>query len=292
MPGFSLIDTSGLSAPATMLVEKSSNAIGRHFDPRQTIRMALAEAEAQQILKLAETKTAIEVEDLRARAASRFINEEMTKQVNIENIMQKAIHGLNDNAAPEDIEDDWIANFFDKCRIVSDNDMQELWARVLAGQGNNPGSFSRKTVNLLADLDKRDAELFTNLCRLAWIVNNGIYPIVFDYRQGLYRRVGIDFRSLTHLDALGLVRYDNLSGFRIVDLPQSILAYYGGRQVGLTLPKDSENELDVGKVLLTQSGSELFRVVNANIAEGFFEYVYDKWAGESLVPPRSPNTTT
>ena len=34
------------------------------------------------------------------------------------------------------MEEDWIANFFDKCRIVSDSEMQSLWARVLAGEAN------------------------------------------------------------------------------------------------------------------------------------------------------------
>ncbi len=289
MPGFSLIDTSGLSAPATMLVEKISNAIGRHFDPRQTIRMALAEAEAQRILKLTEIKTAIEVEELRARAASRFMNEEMTKQENIESITQKAIPNLNDDASPEDIEDDWISNFFDKCRIVSDADMQELWARVLAGQGNNPGSFSRRTVNLLADLDKKDAELFAGLCCFAWKIRNDAYPLVFDTDHEIYQRSGITFDSLGQLEALGLIRFASIGGFTTRNLPRSVTVSYGSTAVLLTLPNASENDLTIGKVLLTQSGLDLFRVVKPTIVEGFFEYVYDKWASESLVPPRQPN---
>ena len=288
MPGFSLIDTSGLSAPATMLVEKISNAIGRHFDPRQTIRMALAEAEAQRILKLAETKTAIEVEELRARAASRFMNEEMTKQENIENITQKAIANLTDNASPEDIEDDWISNFFDKCRIVSDADMQELWARVLAGQGNNPGSFSRKTINLLADLDKKDAELFTNLCRFGWVIADGFRPLVFDTQHEIYTRHGINFGSIVQLEHLGLITTVGMIGYRAIRLPQRAVASYGDRQIVLSLPKHSDNELDVGKVILTKSGFELLRVISHTQIEGFYEYMYDKWASESLVAPRKP----
>ena len=286
MPGFSLIDTSGLAKPGTLLVEKISNAFGRHFDPSQTVRMALAEAEANRIRALSEAETEIEVADLRTRAAERVLNEEMTIQENIENITKKAIPELTGNASPEDIEDDWITNFFDKSRIVSDNDMQDLWARVLAGEGNNPGSFSRKTVNLVADLDKSNARLFTNLCRFAWIILGEAYPLMFDVQHNIYNQSGIMFRSLGQLETLGLVRFDSLSGFRILNLPKRITVIYGDRQVPLTFPKDSENELIVGKVLLTQSGLELFRVVRASIVEGFFDYVYDKWASESLVPPR------
>ena len=39
-----------LGAPAKILVEKIANAFGRHFDPRQTVRMADAEAKAHHIL--------------------------------------------------------------------------------------------------------------------------------------------------------------------------------------------------------------------------------------------------
>ena len=288
MAEFSLIGTSGLSKPATILIEKISNAFGRHFDPSQTIRMALAEAKANRIRAVSEAETEIEVEELRSRAANRVLNEEITIQENMENITRKAIPDLTDKASPEKIEDDWITNFFDKCRIVSDNEMQELWARVLAGQGNNPGSFSRKTVNLVADLDKRDAGLFTRLCRFMWIVRNEPYPFVFDIEHEIYGRCGISFRSLDRLEALGLVRFDDLSGFRILNLPKKVTTFYGNRQVQLTLSKDSENELGVGKVLLTQSGSELFRIAKASIVEGFFDYVYGRWASDSLVPPPEP----
>ncbi len=288
MAEFSLISTSGLSKPATVLIEKISNAFGRHFDPSQTIRMAEAEAKANRIRAVSETETEIEVAELRSRAANRVLNEEMTIQENIESITQKAIPELTDNASPEDIENDWITNFFDKCRIVSDNEMQDLWARILAGQGNNPGSFSRKTVNLVADLDKRDAELFTNLCRFTWVVRNEAYPLAYDTQDKIHNQCRISFRTLGQLDALGLVHFNNVGEFKIVNLPQRITASYGPKRVELTLPKDSENELIVGKVLLTQSGAELSRVVKANIVEGFFDHVYSRWASDSLVPPLEP----
>ena len=170
MPGFSLVDLSGFSKPANTLVTKIANAFGRQFDPSQRIRMAEAEAQADRILRVSATETDIEVADLRQRAATRFANEEMTKQLNMESIIEKAIPNLNDDANPEEMENDWIMNFFDKCRMVSDGEMQQIWAGILAGEGNNPGSFSRKTVNLVADLDKRDADLLKNSVRFAWMI--------------------------------------------------------------------------------------------------------------------------
>ena len=155
MTEFALVNLGELSKPATLLIEKVSNAIGRHFDPRQAIRMAEAEAKADRIGAISQLETEIELEDLlRQRAAERFIVEQVQMQSNMESIAPKAIPHLSDDAEPDKIEDDWISNFFDKSRIASDDQMQELWGKVLAGEGNTPGRFSRNTVNLIANLGK------------------------------------------------------------------------------------------------------------------------------------------
>ena len=288
MPGFSLVDLSGFSKPADTLVNKIANAFGRHFDPSQRIRMAEAEAQADRILRVSATETDVEVAELRQRAAARFANEEMTKQRNMEDIIEKAIRHLNDDANPEDMENDWIANFFEKCRTVSDDEMQQIWAGILSGEANNPGSFSRRTVNLVADLDKRHAELFVHLCSFVWTIGDQLQPLVFDTQDEIYNQHGINFQSLGDLETLGLIRFGAVGGFQLLHLPKRFPFCYGNRRVDLTMPNDSDNKLSTGRVLLTQAGDELARISGAVVVEGFFEYVYDRWAGESLVPPRDP----
>jgi len=86
--------------------------------------------------------------------------------------------------------------------------MQELWARVLAGEANAPGQFSKRTVNLLASFDKADAELFRNLCSAVWNLGGSLTPLVLDHRVLIYTRTGIDFDTLRHLAAIGLISFD------------------------------------------------------------------------------------
>ena len=287
MPGFSLVNASGLVKPADTLVNKISNAVGRHFDPRQAVRMAEAEARADRIRRVGAAETDIEIAELKERAAYRFANEEMTKQLNMESITEKAIPHLNSDANPDGMENDWITNFFDKCRTISDDDMQQIWAGILAGEGNNPGSFSRKTVNLVADLDKRDAELFRNFCGFVWQIGS-LNPLVFDVQHEIYNRNGINFASIVQLEALGLVRDGGAIGFQRINLPKTVPVSYYGKPVVLNMPNESDNKISTGKALLTQAGLELAPICGSTPVEGFFEYVYDRWAGESLVPPRDP----
>ena len=272
--------------PVTLMVEKVSNALGRHFDPRQTVRMAEAQARANQILRFSEAETDIEIAELRHRAGNRFMFEEMRNQSNMEAITQRSFPHLTDGARPDQIEDDWITNFFEKCRNVSNELMQELWAKVLAGEGNRPGSFSRKTVNLIADLGANDAKLFVNLCRFGWTINRTIETLIYDEQSDIYSRVGINYNSIRQLEALGLVHFEGLAGVSMVNLPRNISASYGERRLNLSFPNADGNKLNVGRVLLTQSGRELFRISEARIVEGFYEYVYDRWASQSLLPPR------
>ena len=153
-----------LTKPATVLIEKISDAVGGVFKPYQIVRVAKAEAEADRL----RAESQIQVTDLHRRAMHRFLEEEAKKQSNIEAITQNALPLLDDKSSPQNVSNDWITNFFDKSRIVSDSDMQTLWSRVLAGEANTPGAFAKRTVNLLGDLDKEDAALFMQLCGFAW----------------------------------------------------------------------------------------------------------------------------
>ena len=74
------------------------------------------------------------------RAVQRWIEEEAQLQENMEEITAKALPQLTEKATPDSMENDWLVNFFDKSRLVSDNEMQDLWSRVLAGEANIPGT--------------------------------------------------------------------------------------------------------------------------------------------------------
>ena len=286
MPDLSLISTRGLTKPATVLINKISNAVGTLWEPKQIRRVAQAKADAAMTL----AKADIEIDEVKRRAAHRFVEEETRKQLNMERITGKAVQDVKPDAPTEDVEDDWITNFFDKCRSVSNEDMQSLWSRILSGEANAPGSFSRKTVNLVADLDKASAELFHSLCGFGWRFSRSLTPFILDFSDRIYTQRGITLFSLGELDSIGLIQINATGGFSLSKLPKRITASYHDRTVRLTFPKDAGNGLSVGLVILTPSGEQLSRIVKPDPIDGFFEFTYDKWAEDSLVPPRVDQT--
>jgi hypothetical protein len=269
----SLVNLGKLSKPADTLIKKVSSAVGGIFEPWQIKRVAKSAAEAS----LIKAKSEIEITDLHRRAMHRFVEEEANRQENMEAITEKAIPQLEDGSDPSRMEDDWVTNFFDKSRIVSDNEMQDLWASVLAGEANSPGTYSKRTVNFLGDLDKRDAELFLALCSFGWFVGP-FTPLIFDAQASIYNDKGLNFNTLTHLDSIGLIQFSNLSGFSRTGLPKKFTVAYCGEPLALTMEKEEDNKLSIGKVLLTQVGIELARVCQAPGADGFVDYVKEKWS--------------
>jgi len=228
----SLVNLGKLSKPADTLIKKVSSAVGGIFEPWQIKRIAKADAEAS----LIKAKAEIEVTDLHRRAMHRFVEEEANRQENMETITEKAIPQLEDGSDPSKMEDDWVTNFFDKSRIVSDSDMQNLWASVLAGEANSPGTYSKRTVNFLGDLDKRDAELFSALCSFGWFVGT-FTPLIFDVMAPIYNDKGLQFNTLTHLDNIGLIQFSNISGFVRTNLPKDFTVSYCGEPLNLAMEK-------------------------------------------------------
>lgn len=271
-----------LSKPVDTLIEKISDAIGGIFKPYQIRRVARAEADADMIRAV----TQIEITELQGRALHRFILEEARKQDNIESITSKALPGVSVQAKPQNVEDDWIVNFFDKCRLISDEEMQTLWARVLAGEANAPGQFSKRTVDLLASLDKTDAEAFTKLCSFGFFIGD-VVPLVYDVEAAIYRDHGINFSVLTHLDSIGLVRFDALAGFVRRGFAQKGFTHYYGQQVWIEFQQPASNELNQGYVLLTKAGQQLAPICGSVAVDGFVEYVREKWRsfGYKTEPP-------
>ncbi|PHS12728.1 MAG: hypothetical protein COA78_08050 [Blastopirellula sp.] len=267
----SLVSLGNLTKPANTLIEKSSAAVGGLFLPYQIKRVAKAEAEAA----LIKAKSEIQITDLHRRAMHRFVEEEAKKQENMEQITGQALPLLEESSTPEDVEDDWLTNFFDKCRIISDEDMQLLWSKVLASEANSPGAFSKRTVNSLSSLDKNDALSFTQLCNFGWQIDDSLSPLVYDKDDDIYERCSISYGKLSHLESIGLIRQIDFIGSFTLNCDSSVIsASYDDHSIQLHL---EDGKINIGKVMLSQTGKELAMVCDVESVEGFKEYVCNKW---------------
>lgn len=276
--GTSLINLGDLSKPATVLIEKVSAAVGAIYEPYHVKRMARAEAEVEKIKAIAR----IELTEIEQRAVERFVHQEARKQANIEQITTQAAASLPPDAKVENLEEDWIAHFFKQCDTVSDKEMQSLWARLLSGEATKPGTFSKRTVDFTSTIDKRDAALFTTFCQFVWMIGEPT-PLIYESTDEIYTKQGITFDALKHLDAIGLISFESITGYVKTRFPKYAHVFYYGRPTTIEFGGEQNNQLGIGHALLTNIGKELAPICGSSKNEEFYQYVIRKWFEQDMV---------
>ncbi|MGY3687369.1 DUF2806 domain-containing protein [Vibrio coralliilyticus] len=276
--GNSVVNLGDISKPATVLIEKISNAVGVLYEPRKIKNLAKANAEADKIKLLAQ----LELSEIGQRAMQRVLTQESKKQQNIETITAQAIKELPDDSNADALDEDWVAHFFSKCENVSDSEMQSLWSKLLSNEANQPGTFSKRTVDFVASMDKKDAKMFTDFCQFVWFHGNCI-PMIFDVNDDVYNDAGVNFSNLKHLDAIGLISFEPTAGYVRRRLDQNERFHYYGNPTDLYFNQLKDNQISLETALLTQTGHELVNVCGSKPNDAFYDYVIKKWFETGIV---------
>ncbi|NVJ91376.1 MAG: DUF2806 domain-containing protein [Methylocystaceae bacterium] len=281
-------DLGKLSEPITKLIEVTARATGVIFEPYQTVRMAKADAKANRIRSLAE----LDLEDeLEQKTIQRLIHQEKRKHINIEQITLQAAQSLDDDAKPNDIDEDWLVDFFNKSETVSNKEMQSLWAKILAGEANQNGSFSKRTTTFVSSMSKEEAQLFTSLCQFCWGTKKESV-FIDDYKNDIYTKAGITYQSLMELEALGLIHFFPNGHYTATINSKLFWPVYFNKSAPLQFPKDHGNQFKMGHVDLTKLGKELSPICDTEPNYEYLNHMASVWKKEGLwsVPHDSPNS--
>lgn len=73
---------------------------------------------------------------------------------------------------------DWFVRFFEACGNISNEQMQELWARILSDEISNPGSFSLRTIETLNRMTRNEAVAFSEISNLAMCTADGMWFVL------------------------------------------------------------------------------------------------------------------
>lgn len=308
-------------------------------EPSLATWRARKQVEAQRILALGEAEVAEirEVGAARASAkamlelagASQSLLEQMGREIdqrieshfdkrlsNLAQIVAQAERALPPGQVP-DVEPDmaWTSSYSEAAQDISAEDMQELWARVLAGEVERPGSTSVRTLGVLRNLDQSTAQHFRRLCSMAVSVEirvptesdrpTGRYRILHsDHRvpslggnagNNSLREYGLSFDVLNLLNEHELViadynsRYDYRASIAIQRAGTAgLLVPLGFNYQGQVWGLIPEGERDLGQgfqvsgVALTRAGRELSKVVELEQVPQYDEALKGYFAEKGL----------
>ena len=189
---------------------------------------------------------------------------EVREAQNIRDIVVEAAQSLEG----EEVEDyesdgDWAAHFFDGAANVSNHDLQQIWARILAHEARAPGTTSKRTITALRHLSRDEARRFADLAEFVLRGNS-----VFYQESYTDEFAPLDFTNLILIEDSGLI--EGVPGRLSIPITLSsiqsdefddLLEYQGGV---LRFCNGSETKLadfSIPCARLSVAGRELMRII-------------------------------
>ena len=150
--------------------------------------------------------------------------------------VQTSDHSALSEEGNDEMDDDWIESFRREAADRSLGEMRETFARILAGEIHQPGTFSIKTLRTVGALSQSTASLFSKVASLrigmeslplgkdegsrALVKDARIPSLEGDLNDNYLLDEGLDYARLTELTEYGLLRH----------------SYNSWHQYGLVLP--------------------------------------------------------
>lgn len=137
--------------------------------------------------------------------AGKMTYTEYYKANNFLEIADKADRYYSENRtkkSDESYDFDWFIRFYESAGNISNEQMQDLWARILAGEISRPGSYSIHLIEILKNMNSKDAELFEKISSKSLCYRNDRFIL----NDELYRSMNdIHYSDLMRIQELGLI---------------------------------------------------------------------------------------
>lgn len=167
---------------------------------------------------------------------------------------------------------DWFMRFFEAVGNVSDETMQNLWAKILAREIAQPSTFSLKTVDVMRNLSKRDAELFIKVCSHSFISSATNYFLPNE--DEFIEYVGIQYADIMKLSELGLIFNDATITLNmdISNEPQILINNHSLIML-ITSASGNSEKASIRQYPFTEVGKELSTMISESASdEDFMKY--------------------
>ncbi len=213
---------------------------------------------------------------------------QLRKQRNIEKIMQKTLGYCANFDVGQRTDHDWFSRYIALSEEVSNPTMQDLWAKILAGELTKPGSFSFKALQVFRDMSIYDAKLLAKACSLAIKEPNkkgtrlvsGVYQQpgllnFFSKQRQQYcnlSQFGLNFADLLALAENHLI-YLQESESSLISKGETLQFNYNGLALKLTAKKAN---ISLQFYKFTPIGTELAHLISDKSNEEFFDYLKNR----------------
>ncbi|MDU2421312.1 MAG: DUF2806 domain-containing protein [Bifidobacterium scardovii] len=259
-------------------LEKTSESVDRLFPGIR--RFWLRRADSKDYLQsIEDIRTALEDAGIPDDVIGRMVLTYTVNAKHLDNLAQvldltAGMIGDESDDTPQFPAPDWCDTFSETASRSYDDKARGMWARLLAGEINQPGSFSKRTLHTLDEISPFEAKLFERLC--SWSIGirtpEGPWlPVPLIATNPTETAAGmISWHDASPLEDAGLVTQSSAHGIIAHYEPDAggpIMA--NGRELTITNHTDSPVELRFD-YSFTKTGRELSRLCATGTAPADF----------------------
>lgn len=221
----------------------------------------MANAKNYERIENSKVDTAIELEKLNGQAMVEEYHRirEKQKVENVAHIVDKAEQQFNEGekVSGEPVDKDWVNRFFDYAEGVSDDEMQDIWAKILAGEVKQPKSYSLRTLDVLRNMNKEEAELFVKVSKN-----------VFNGENIFSNEDDKDLDDLLRLNDIGLIFLESLNNnFEIQSNSSILLKLYKIYCLRIINENDKQITFSIPIYKLSTAGKELYKMLDTKTSD-------------------------
>ena len=156
---------------------------------------------------------------------------------------------------------------------VEDEERREWWARILAGEIQQPGSFSLRTLSVMDVLSTEEARLFSRLAGYVW-TGFGRPASAITPKQGSKLWAPNTIERST-LQASGLLVASDLTWS--VQIKQGFRFLISQGQTSVALVANDNFSFRFGDCLLTEAGEQLWTLTSPAPDPGYYSELQEEW---------------
>lgn len=199
-----------------------------------------------------------------AEKADKYLNHNFSKTeagpISNDNYEEPKGHN-NFDGRKYDHDFDWFVKFYDYSCLVSDEEMQQIWASILCREIVSARSVSLSLLSTLSIMDASQAKHFCNISRHVLLDRYSGVPNLFLFIQknrASYENMQIIPSQLKDFARLGLIDCDFASEFVFVDKKEF---QTGTKRIVVTGDPTNYNKIKAGNAVFTRDGEALYAIV-------------------------------
>ncbi len=177
------------------------------------------------------------------------------------------------------IEDgnDLFYGLLEHAKDISNSEMQDLLSKIIAGEYNNPETYSMSTLHVLKSVDSKILKNFINVLSIA-MVNIGIFKDSFSDGKDI-QKLGISYTEFLELQNIGLISANESK----ITTQGVVVDLYSGKKVYFTPKSETDKNIVLPDFyFLTSAGNEIAQHLKVSENTNFHDWLKTKYENRNF----------